>query len=399
MHILIIETILDGHHSVYLERIASAYMDAGHLVTVTVLKCNIKHDVINRLKRRYGAAFDTFIFDGEKYSAALNSKVGLYGREFSLRRIFGQTYLLVNKNRKVDYIFLPYLDYCLYAFGMLGAPFGSTLWGGICMRPSFHYRDSGIIAPKPKISSIKKFLFLKMLRDKNIKSCFSIDKLLCCYVSDNYPQLAQKLLYVPDPAELKGNYDYNSARQELDVPADSILILVYGAIDERKGLETLVDALTESVLLTRFQILVVGQQSETMRALFNSDKFNKLVEKKRCYVIDKFVNEVTQQMVFSASDIVWLGYRNHYTMSGVLVMAGIASKPVISNVAGLLGWYTKENDLGSTFELHRSEDVVEALCKLISKGVRLNSGLNSNRVFIGNSWEHFLDAIALPRRL
>lgn len=389
MHVFIIETILNGHHAGYFERIVTAYLDDGHFVTATALKCNLNNIAIQRIKSRYGTAFNIIEIDDAKYKAALNSMMGLYGREFALRRIFGQAYRMVNRSKPVDYVFLPYLDYCLYALGMLGSPFGPTLWGGICMRPSFHYSNSGLIAPKPKLARIKKFLFLRLLRNRKLKVCYSIDELLCRYVTKNYSQLAQRLLYIPDPAELKGNHSYRSGRQELGLSDTAIVILVYGAIDERKGLDILVDALISSDKTKNFHILVVGEQSESIQILMKSELLSSLFKEGRCHVINKFVDDEMQQMVFASSDVVWLGYRNHYTMSGVLVLAGMAGKPVISTASGLLGWYTKENNLGPTFDFNFRSDVVEALEKLINEGVRVECGINARNKFIDNNWLNF----------
>jgi glycosyltransferase involved in cell wall biosynthesis len=309
------------------------------------------------------------------------------GRELALRHMFGQAYRLVHQDKPVDYVFLPYLDYCLYALGLLGSPFGSTQWGGICMRPSFHYRNYGVIAPKPKLASVKQALFLKLLRSKTLKSVYTIDELLPRFVAEQHPQWEHRLKYVPDPAELEGSHTYESARRELGIPDDAVVVLVYGAMNERKGLDVLVEALSSPNVSKTLHLLVVGKQSESIQSLMNSVQFRAMAKEERCHVINGFVSDAVQQMVFVASDIVWLGYRNHYSMSGVLVLAAISGKPVIATQDGLIGWYTRTQGLGISVDTKNLYQIVDAL-QSITSDTTVEPKIN--RQILGqHSWKQF----------
>jgi len=394
MHILIIEAALTGHHSGYLERIAAAYMDAGHSVSVTVLQGNAKHLAIERLKSTYGAAFNVVPLNDAKYQAALHSSMGEPGRELALRRMFGKAYSVVHQSNPVDYVFIPYLDYCLYALGLLGSPFGSAQWGGICMRPSFHYSQFGVIAPKPKLAKVKHTLFLRLFRSKTLKAVYTIDELLHRFVAEQHPQWVHRLQYVPDPAELNGSHTYKSARQELGIPDEAVVVLVYGAIDERKGLDVLVEALRNPDVSKTLYLLVVGKQASAIQPLMTSPQFSNLSENKRCHVINSYVDEVVQQMVFTASDVVWLGYRNHYSMSGVLVMAAVAGKAVIASQDGLIGWYTRKQGLGISIDTRNLCQVAGALNAIASGTVRPKT---SRQMLGRHSWTQFIAAVLKAR--
>ena len=171
MHILIIEAVVTGHHAVYLERIAAAYMDAGHVVTVTVLKRDTKHAGIGRLTSKYGSLFKVVPLDDARYQAAFHSALGDAGRELALRSMFGQVYRIIHQEKPVDYVFLPYLDYCLYALGLLGSPFGSSsgrprrsqcrrrrlaIRHGSLERPRHHPPRRNQSLPQPRSPSIRK---------------------------------------------------------------------------------------------------------------------------------------------------------------------------------------------------------------------------------------------------
>ncbi|MCM2342310.1 glycosyltransferase [Rhodoferax sp.] len=392
MHVLIVEAALTGHHSGYLGRIATAYMEAGHTITVTVLHRDAAHPAIDRLKMQFGEAFNVVPLDDAKYEAALHSHLGEAGRELALRRLFGQAYRFVHKAKPVDYVFLPYLDYCLYALGLLGAPFGPTQWGGICMRPSFHYGRYGVIAPKPKLANVKRALFLKLLRSKTLKSVYTIDELLHRYVAEWHTQWAHRLQYVPDPAELKGSHTYESARQALGIPDGAVVVLVYGAIDERKGLDVLVEAMCSPEVPKTLHLLVAGRQSAAIQPLMQSAQISSLTQEGRCHVINSFVDDAVEQMVFSATDIVWLGYRNHYAMSGVLVLSAIAGKPVIATQDGLIGWYTTIKNLGRTVNIKKLNQIISALQPVAFEKSTKEKMITKNS-FNKNSWKMFLSNI------
>ena len=374
MHVLIIEAALSGHHSGYLERIAAAYMEAGRTVSVTVLQRDALHPAIERLQARFRAAFRVMPLDNAKYDAATASPLGESGRELMLRRLFGQAYHVIHQAKPVDYVFLPYLDYCLYSIGLLGSPFGATPWGGICMRPSFHYGRYGVVAPKPKLANVKRALFLKLLRCKMLKSVYTIDELLHRFVAELHTQWTHRLQYVPDPAELKGSHTYESARQALGIPDGAVVVLVYGAIDERKGLDVLVDVVSSPEVPKTLHLLVVGQHSAGINPLIQSKRVSKLIQEGRCKIINSFVVDAIEQMVFAASDIVWLGYSNHYTMSGVLMLATLSENIILGTSQGLIGWYIKEKSLGhaiDTTNISAVRDELVYLCWIIPNAMKV----------------------------
>jgi glycosyltransferase involved in cell wall biosynthesis len=357
MHIFLVETVMSGHHSIYMGRIAAGFIKAGHQVTVSVLQSDVQHPSVLQLQVEYGADLNIFPINDAEYNAAFQTRLGEVGREIALRRLFGDVYQKINDKKKVDHVFLPFLDYCLYAFGLLGSPFGKTKWSAICMRPSFQYTYFGVIAPKPKLAAVKEWLFFKLLRIKTLVKLFTIDELLAQYVTEKYPAYIPCIQYLPDPAELHGDHTYESARQALDIPTHAKVVLVYGAIDERKGLDALVQAAASSDTPQHVHVLVVGKQTAWAKQFLSTSHAQILERSNRLHVIDDFVNDATQQMVFAACDVVWLGYRNHYTMSGVLVLAAISNKPSIATRDGLIGWMVKNRKLGCAINVNALNDV------------------------------------------
>jgi glycosyltransferase involved in cell wall biosynthesis len=392
MHILLIEFALTGHHAGYLERVAMTYLHLGNHVTITVLGRELHHPSIDRLTAAFPDIFQVVVIDETEYSAAWNSRWGDAGREVALRRIIGQAYRLIQQTKPIDYVFLPYLDYCLYAIGLIGSPFGSTPWGGICMRPSFHYDKYEVAAPRPRFARVKRMLFLRLLGHVTLKCVFTIDQLLCQFIAEGYPALKGRVRYLADPAELHGNDTLETARHALTIPANAVVVLVYGAIDERKGLDALLAAIEHPDTPRDIHLLLVGRQSASIRALVDGHQFANLLEEGRCHVVNEFVDHAVEQRAFAAADVVWLGYRRHYGMSGVLVLAALSGVPVIATRDGLIGWFTRTQRLGASVSTTDSAQVASALREVVA--IRGRPKRPNDMIRASHSWDAFSRAVS-----
>ena len=105
-------------------------------------------------------------------------------------------------------------------------------------------------------------------------------------------------------------------------------------------------------------VLIVGKQQHSVYDLMKSADVSALAYEGRLHVIDRYVDDITEQMVFAAADIVWLGYRSHFAMSGVLVLAAISGKVILASRNGLIGWYTREKRLGLTIDASNDSPVI-----------------------------------------
>lgn len=364
--VLLIDPLSTGHHSIYLGKIASAYLAAGWAVVLAVSSSDCDKDYVLELISQ--AAPDQLLvypIDNPKIEAAISMR-SQFQQERAMRSLMVGVYQSVSLSRKIDYVFLPYVDYFLYAAGLFGSPFSGAKWGALCMRPSFHYQDFDVIAPRVKYSLAKRFLFSRFLKSVNLDSLFTIDPLLKRYVDRVWPDISSKVKYVADPAELDGEMSRESARQVLSIPERAKVILIYGAIDRRKGVESLVHSLLRSPSLNDVCLLVVGKQSEWARDFFCSGNGSELRKKNRLFELNEFVSKTQEQQVLVACDLVWVGYKGHYTMSGVLVLAALVGRQVIATQDGLIGWFAREHKLGPAIDIEVPTQVEQAILKSLS---------------------------------
>ena len=388
IHVLIFEINLDGHHLIYLKKISESYLKSGRIVTIVISEKFKENSEINQLKISYGDSLNIFLLNEIDCKKSMKPVCGNIGREISLWRLFKKTFNLVKSIKKIDFVFLPYTDYCLNAIGLLGSPFGKTAWSGICMRPAFHYKYSGVIAPSSILLHLKKLLFYITLKNRTLHCIFSIDQLLVKYVHVRNPKIAHRLCYIPDPTEPPSEFDARVLRQNYKIDINANIILVYGAIDERKNLFQLLSALLIDKNLSSWHVFIVGKQSNSVRTELINDRWENI--RNRIYTIDAFVTDEVEQHVISMCDVVWIAYLAHYQMSGVLVRSGIYRKPIIACEEGLIGWYTKNYEIGVTIAPNKIADVSHALNKL-SNSINIKKfGENGSRLFKNNTWNNFI---------
>ena len=390
MHILILEAGLTGHHANYLEHIASTFLAQGHKLTISVREEHAANPLFSRLQARHPGRVDAKAIPPLPSWTRVFARLGVVGSELSYWLMFKRFFQQLCVKDRVDHVFFPYLDYCLHATALLGSLCDQVLWSGICMRPSFHYSGTGVIAPKPKWRDIKERLFYRLLRQPSLHKLLTIDELLEQYARQKQPLCAQKLAFVPDPAELTNHYDRTSARHILNIPEQDYVILVYGAIDCRKGIEYLLAATRENAFPRNLTILVAGKQTLVFK--------DKLLREQKVISVDQYVDSATEEAVFRASDAVWLGYRSHYSMSGVLMLAAVAAKPVLATRNGLIGWLTRTYDLGISIDCEKTLEVERAVHALM-EGQKFsvpNSGMQT--IQARHSWAEFDKIIlrALP---
>lgn len=384
--ILIIEPLAGGHHSVYLDWIIKGFIDNGLTVQVACLKNTLTHSSFKKLQTKY--PFITIsLLDREKDTwKASTSIFSLFFREYYYYKLYYNYYSNLSKIKRPDMIFMPYIDLCLYTFSLFGSPFGRTPWSAIAMRPYFHYPAMNVKAPKSYFNFIKKILFIKLLKTDQALSClFTIDESLYEYVKKYYSPVSKKIAYLPDPSEPAAKIEKFKAIKHLGLPENVKLILVYGAITIRKGIVELFDALQRNLVDDNVHVVLAGQQDKDVQSFLTKPACQSLIKKGRVHQFNYFLTDEEEAIIFSAVDIVWLGYHEHLTMSGVLVKAGQYRLPIVSCNYGLIGWYTDKYKIGLSININAPDKVVTAIQSLTQHTTKNKAyGKNSYALFKNN---------------
>ena len=167
-----------------------------------------------------------------------------------------------------------------------------------------------------------------------------------------------------DVGELPRLEPRRSAREILGIAPDTFVILVYGSLTRRKSINQLLRAL-ENLGDSDVMVLVAGKPDEDIATLLSSSRSRELQASGQLLVGAKFHNDETEARMFSAANVVWLGYiGGAYGCSGVLYQAGSASLPVISTVDGLVGLTVRTHKLGIALDAADVTAVADAKRRL-----------------------------------
>lgn len=390
MNILIIEPFVDGHHGVYLRWIVHALLSRGHRVQVGTFEESLNHPTVQAMLLTHDKNISFITSSLHKYGTSERNPFEMIHKMIKFRSIFQDFYRQALQCGQVDFVMVPYLDYCTYAFAILGSPFAKTPWAGLVMRTGFHHSAWGVKAPTNRINSVKEQLFFRLLRNPFLRALFTIDVTLKEYTENLSPLQAPRLVYIPDVTEKKRSMSREQARHELGISKHWFIILVYGDLCLRKGIEILTHATEDEKFPAEGHLLLAGKQDEEVEKFLQSPLANKLRVNGRIHQINRFLNTNEENMVFSASDVVWLGYQGHYHMSGVLVQAGVMGLPVIASEEGLIGWLTKRFTSGIVVSVSSPSAIAKAIADL-SRNVNLAQqyGENGRVAYASHTLENF----------
>lgn len=360
--LMIFEPHWVGHNMRYVLWIAKEAVSLGYSVRLATSAGFLEHPFYLALQRECKDSVRLVVLPGNNESRPVER---LGGYKFHYYKMFAECYGQLPQHERPDYVFIPYLDYCAHAAGLLGSPFRDAPWSGIIIDPIFHLNEMGIRVPWSLQQWIKKKLFFRLLRDKALRRVFALDRLLVRYVHETKPGLAKSLCFIPEPVELQGSQSRDAARRALGIPGDATVVLVYGVLDDSKGLDLLLRSMQADGFREEVSVLVSGPQNSEIRALLASSQAKALRDAGRIYERNDFLYGEREQEVFSASDMVWVGYRRQYISSGVLIQAAMAGLPIVACDEGLIGWLTRHHELGLTVDIGDERAIATAISELV----------------------------------
>jgi glycosyltransferase involved in cell wall biosynthesis len=299
--------------------------------------------------------------------AGLPDRAGVIFHSWWVGKLYRKVYRAVARSAPVDFVIVPYLDDCLLGLATTREAFGGTPWLAITMRTMFHYRDMGVMAPEQSFAGLRRSLAYRILRQHSTAAVLTIDPTLAEFAAGQADPLLHKIRYVPDPATRHEQLPSKShARQRLGITDDARVVLLYGAVSERKGAALLVKAAASTACSERIHLLIAGKYWE-MDALQNSDAWLALAARRRIHPINGFVDDELERLILAAADCMWVGYIGFYGVSSVMALAGRHAMPVLASSYGLVGHFTRQHQLGAMVDPHDQSSIVAALNRLVNE--------------------------------
>lgn len=336
-HVHLIEPRADGHRMQYVRRLIEQTTPETRL-SLSTFPSSISHPATQAALAAAQGRLQVHLIGGEKdFEARTAGQDGLRLQP-AYWQLFRRHWASLDADQRGDVAVVPYLDYCSYAIGLVGSPFARTPFSGVLMRPDFHWSEQGVKAPQAAHAWVKRWLITRLLANRFLRRALTIDPSLFEWVQRCLPDARQRIVYAEDPSDLQGQGDKADSRAALGLADQDFVILVFGAIDLRKGIERLIGLTESRNFPARAKVLLVGRQSAEVRALLAT----RVRASARWLVIDRYVDRQDEWAAFTAADVVWVAYEGFYGPSGVVAQCRQLELPAIHDDRGIVGYLLRQ---------------------------------------------------------
>jgi glycosyltransferase involved in cell wall biosynthesis len=398
-HIMLFAPWYYGHHPTYLAHLIRYWGEqqlSGRLSIVVMPTFLTKHqDVVNLVSERESQKieFVPIAPEEEKRLASVRP---------NFLKAFVQYHLIVRYARKLGATqgLLMHLDSCLIPI-VLGLPLPCP-FSAIYFRPTLHYNQFSNYSPtgKERRQHLQEWIFLsRIFARKQFKTLFCLDPVAVDFIDREFSGLA-KVVYMPDPVEkMFPNEDaFRALDRKLGIEPNRTVILAFGLLaGERKGTRQFLESLflLNPELCQKICILLVGEPFPEGQAILES-WLTKVRKSLPVQVITKFgyVPESDVTLYFKRSDFVIAPYQKHAGMSGIVLLAAAAQKPILSSNYGLMGELVKKYGLGITVDTTIVSEISKGLTDLLNEPLTNSYSLEGMKTFTEqNSPQKFASAI------
>ena len=257
----------------------------------------------------------------------------------------------------------------------------SCPFSGIYFRPTFHYRSFSSYSPTRKeiFQQIReKFITLpRVMQHPQLKNLFCLDPFAVKHM-ERFNSSA-KAIHLPDPVPIAKSADSHKLeqfKQGLGREGDRKIALMFGALyDRRKGLDKVLTAISllPPELCQKLCLLLVGQvylQDNPALAQQLTEVSQYPVQ---IVIRDEFVPEEDVQLYHQSADIILAPYQRHVGMSGALVNAAAAGKPLLTSEFGLMGEITRQWQLGLAVNSTKPSEIARGLVRCLRSPEELSN--------------------------
>ena len=366
--LLLFDPYVGGHHADHVRWIAEAWKARaveGALVAAVAPHLIEQHPDLNALafeEERSG-----FRLASLPAEADTGGPLGLLGAAAQNARL----YRAAVRQHRPQRTLAMYFDHLQVALA-LHLPLPSVPLSGILFRPALHYAMLEERQPKfaDRLWQWRKGLLLaRALRHRSLEAVFSLDPVAVPALRALTPSRV-RVVALPDPADLGSvTRSAGSVRATYGVEPGRVLLVLFGALDERKGTFALLAALRKlpPPVAARASVLLAGRPlGDAGPRLRREVAALSLSTPAQILLHDRFVPDHEVQNLLAAADVVLAPYLRHVGSSGVLMRAAAAGTPVLSQAYGLMGWQVRTYALGRTVDTEAPDVLARALADAIA---------------------------------
>lgn len=372
MKVVLFSSIPEGHQLIlHVRAIAHEMLRRGWTPHLVLPASACSHPTYKTLQEEFGDRLPTTVMPEVKTkkieSGPMRELRRIMQPDFATREAFQAGLEAVLKVIQPDALYFINLDNFDRSVSLKGFQSHGIPMAGMLMGRHFHYAPMGIPVPMGKVEKfLSPFLFRRLLRRSEVTKITIIDPLLEEYAQKVKLPGRDKLVFIPDIGKLKPFSREDSIREEFGFASDEFVLLSFGWLHPRKGIAEIMGAMDHPDWPSGARVLMVGSARPEAKELLESELGKKLIASGRLVVKEGFADDNLEGRSFAGSDAIWLGYRGHWTMSGVLVQACLALRPVVSMNQGLIGWYTRRYGIGVEVDIDSSASICAGIEKLKS---------------------------------
>jgi glycosyltransferase involved in cell wall biosynthesis len=398
-HIMLFAPWYYGHHPTYLAHLIRYWGEQrlpGKLSIVVMPTFLTKHqDVVNLASEQECQTIEFLAIAPEEEKRLASVRPNFL-------KAFVQYQLIVRYARKLGATqgLLMHFDSCLIPI-VLGLPLPCP-FSAVYFRPTLHYNRFSNYSPtgKERRQHLQERFFLsRIFGHKQFKTLFCLDPVAVDFIAREFKGSA-KVVYMPDPVEkmFPAENTVRDLNLKLGIDPNRKVILAFGILaGERKGTRQFLEALSllKPELCQKICILLVGEPFPEGQATLESWLTN-VCKTLPVQVITQFgyVPESDVSLYFKLSDFVIAPYQKHAGMSGIVLLAAAAQKPILSSNYGLMGELVKKYGLGISVDTTIVSEISRGLTSLLSETLTNSYSLEGMKTFTElNSPQKFASAI------
>lgn len=398
--IMLFDLSIHGHHPAYIQHLISYWHIQnlpGHLDIVVSPQFFQHHAEVVNLVAQKEIKNVSFVAIDSDIEAALKPRKSGWSR---MQRTFQEWHVLCDYARKLKatHCLIMYFDTCQLPLALGEKP--PCPVSGIYFKPTFHYSQFGqsVSSWNSRLQEWReKWLLARVLQHSHLKTLFCLDP----FAVQSIDRLLTpgKTVALPDPVQVGSvsPEQVTQLREQLGIEAGRQIFLLFGCLNGRKGIYQLLDAIAmlPAELSKTMCLLLVGQanQQDQLRTLSLTSTLS-LNSPVQIITHHEFVPESEVQTYFHLADVVLAPYQKHAGMSGILIWAAVAQKPVLSSNYGLMGELVRRYQLGLAIDSTHSAEIAQGLTQFLRVPPTAIGDRQLMQVFAEqNSAERFADVI------
>jgi glycosyltransferase involved in cell wall biosynthesis len=386
--LMLFDLAVGGHHGNYIQHLIDRAYQQGFrgAIDLVVLPqfAEIHQDVVAAIDRAKQPEIDINLVPISAAEAA-----GLGSRDSGMsraRRNLKEWQLLCKYAQKLQttHALIMYLDTCELPLAIgLRSP---CPFSGIYFRPTFHYQMFANYQPNFKDKQQQwreRLTWARILNHPQLETVFCLDPFAVTALAAQHQHT--QVIHLADPVQPdpSRSLDLTTLKTQLGITAQRQVFLLFGGVDGRKGIYQLLEAieLLPPEVCKQFCLLLVGQPHPTDHLNIHQ-KITALCETKAIQAIEhyEFIPEADVPSYFQLADVILAPYQRHVGMSGILLLAAAAGKPVLSSDYGLMGELARRYQLGLVVDSTQPPEIAKAMATLLLVAPQTISNLSQMKL-------------------